>query len=147
MVARIVLLVAVGWSGVITQAQDLDSTRRGEQADSSGIFLAPDTVATLPSPEDCSSDKVPCGDRLLGPDKALHLGASFLGTISLQYVLTSKGQMSEGAALPISATTALSAGLIKELIDANREQDPHFSWKDLTADAVGILLAIGLISL
>lgn len=140
MAARVTLFLVIGLLSTVAQAQNIPE-------DSSRVSLPADTLFAPPLIDHCTSDKVPCGDRWLGPDKALHLGASFLGTVSTQYVLTSKGGMSEDAALPISVSLVLSAGLVKELVDANRPHDPLFSWKDLTADAVGILLAIGLIAL
>ena len=42
-------------------------------------------------------------DEWLGRDKALHAGGSFLLTLSGQYVLVSKGGLSEDGALPLSA--------------------------------------------
>lgn len=140
MAARVTLILVIGLLSPVAQAQTIPD-------DSSRVFSPADTSAASPLVDPCASNKVACGDPWLGPDKALHLGASFLGTVSTQYVLTSKGDMSEDGALPISVSVVLSAGLVKELIDANRQHDPLFSWKDLTADAVGILLAIGLISL
>lgn len=147
MLARATLFILIGWLSAGVQAQVWGPVQTSEGTDTSRVFVLADTLTTPLLPNPCTSNGMRCGNRWLGPDKALHLGASFLGTVSMQYVLTSKGGISEGAALPISAATTLSAGLIKELIDANREQDPLFSWKDLTADTVGILLAIGLISL
>ena len=86
-------------------------------------------------------------DEWLGRDKALHAGASFLLTLSGQYVLVSKGGLSEDGALPLSAGAALSLGLLKETADASRATAPLFSWRDLAADAVGVLLAVLVIEL
>lgn len=86
-------------------------------------------------------------DDWLARDKAMHAGASFLITISSQYVYESKLDLTQGEALPLSISTALSAGLLKEIMDSQREHLPHFSQRDLVADAVGVLLAAGLILL
>ena len=86
-------------------------------------------------------------DAWLGRDKALHAGASFLLTLSGQYVLVSKGGLSEGRALPLSAGAALGLGVLKETADANRGRAPLFSFRDLAADAIGVLLAVLLIEL
>ena len=86
-------------------------------------------------------------DPWLGRDKALHAGGSFLLTLSAQYVLTAKLAASEGTALPLAAGTALSLGLAKEVLDGRRAVRPHFSTRDLVADAVGVVLAVGLILL
>lgn len=86
-------------------------------------------------------------DPWLGRDKALHTGGSFLLTLSGQYVLTAKLAASEGTALPIAAGTTLALGLTKEILDSRRTARPHFSTRDLVADAVGVALAVGLILL
>ena len=86
-------------------------------------------------------------DDWLGRDKALHAGASFLLTLSGQYVLVSKGGLSEDGALPLSAGAALSLGVLKETADASRATAPLFSLRDLAADALGVLLAVLVIEL
>ncbi len=80
-------------------------------------------------------------DDWLGRDKALHLGASFLITLSGQYVLVDKADLSNGRALPVSAGVALALGLAKEVADSRRPRHPLFSWRDLAADAAGVALA------
>ena len=77
-------------------------------------------------------------DDWLGYDKALHFGASFLLTLSSQYVLVDKADMTDGAALPLSAGAALALGLAKEVADSRRAVGPHFSLRDLAADALGV---------
>ncbi len=79
-------------------------------------------------------------DDWLGYDKALHFSASFLLTLSGQYVLTDKGGLSDGAALPLSAGAALGFGLAKEVADSRRAVGPHFSLRDLAVDALGVAL-------
>jgi uncharacterized protein YfiM (DUF2279 family) len=86
-------------------------------------------------------------DDWLGRDKALHAGFSFLFALSSQYVLTSKLDMDEDGALPVSAGVALSLGLAKEIADSRRRVNPLFSVRDLAADAAGVALAVGLILL
>lgn len=86
-------------------------------------------------------------DPWIGRDKALHAGGSFLLTLSGQYVLTAKLSAPEGTALPIAAGTTLALGLAKEVMDSRRTVRPHFSTRDLLADAVGVALAVGLILL
>ena len=86
-------------------------------------------------------------DDWLARDKALHVGASFLITLSAQYVFENKLELTDGEALPLAITTALSAGVLKELLDSQRLHAPHFCTRDLVADAVGVLLAAGLILL
>ncbi|MEL7362954.1 MAG: hypothetical protein AAFN13_12845 [Bacteroidota bacterium] len=84
-------------------------------------------------------------DPWLGRDKALHVGASFLLTLSGQYMLVNKLDATEGEAWPLSATGALAVGLLKEIADSRRARNPLFSWRDLAADAVGVGLGLGLI--
>ena len=79
-------------------------------------------------------------DAWLGRDKALHAGASFLLTLSGQYVLTDKGGLSDGRALPLSAAAALALGVAKEVADSRRAAGPHFSLRDLAADVLGVAL-------
>ena len=86
-------------------------------------------------------------DDWLARDKALHVGVSFLITLSSQYVYQTKIGLTEGEALPLSIGTAASAGLLKEIMDSRRPNAPEFSKRDLVADGVGILLAVGLIAL
>lgn len=86
-------------------------------------------------------------DPWLGRDKVLHAAGSFLLTLSAQYVLTSKLDTDEGAAVPIAAGAAFSLGFAKEVADSRRPYRPLFSTRDLVADAVGVALAVGLILL
>lgn len=98
--------------------------------------VEPDTLEILTPPDDW-----------LARDKAMHVGASFLITLSSQYVLESKLELTEGEALPLAATSALSAGVLKEVMDSRRLHSPHFCTRDLVADALGVLLAAGVILL
>lgn len=86
-------------------------------------------------------------DPWLGPDKALHAGGSFLMTLAGQYVLTDKGGLSDGQALPVAAGSTLALGLLKEVADSRRARRPHFSWRDLAADAAGVALAAAVVAL
>src|SRR5690606_13864955 len=86
-------------------------------------------------------------DAWLGYDKALHAGGSFLLTLSGQYVLVDKAGLSNGRARPGSASTPLLLGVLKEVSDSRHPRHPLFSWRDLAADAAGILAAATLVSL
>ena len=104
-----------------------------------GDAPVPRAAASGPDPEAPPDDWI-------ARDKALHLGASFLLTLSGQYVLTDKADWSNGRALPVAAGSALALGLVKELADARRPRDPHFCWRDLAADAAGVALAAAVAS-
>lgn len=85
-------------------------------------------------------------DPWIARDKALHLSYSFLWTLSSQYVLTHKTALSHNEAIPWALTSGFTIGLTKELYD-HRRPAGFFSWRDMTANAVGIGLAAGLIAL
>lgn len=70
-----------------------------------------------------------------------------LWTLSTQYVLVVKAGWSEGDALPISVASAATAGLAKEVYDRYLGPTSYFSGKDVVADGVGILLAVGVVLL
>ena len=97
----------------------------------------------LPSSPD--SLERPRKDPWLAFDKAQHLTFSFLWTLGTQYVVVNKGHLSERQALPISITTSAAVGLAKELYDRYYGPTRYFSRRDAVADAVGILLATGII--
>ena len=86
-------------------------------------------------------------DAWLGHDKLLHASGSFLITLSAQYVLTAKLDATDGEALPVAVGTTLALGLAKEVMDSQRPVNPYFSPRDLVADTVGVLLAIGVVLL
>ena len=109
-----------------------------------GDMAAP-VESVLASPE--AGRLVPPPDDWLGRDKALHAGGSFLMTLAGQYVLTDKGTLSNGEALPVAAGAALAVGLAKEVLDSKRPRDPHFCWRDLAADATGVALAALVVGL
>ncbi|MEM1093362.1 MAG: hypothetical protein AAGJ10_02075 [Bacteroidota bacterium] len=73
-----------------------------------------------------------------------HLAFSFLLTLGSQYVLVNKGARSEMQALPLSVSGTAAVGLAKELYDRHKPRG-RFSTRDLIADGLGILLAVGLI--
>lgn len=86
-------------------------------------------------------------DPWFGFDKVQHVSFSFLWTLGTQYVVVNKGRLSEPQALPISVSTSAALGLSKEMYDLHWGPQRLFSYRDLVADGVGILLAVGLILL
>ncbi|HEX8298993.1 MAG TPA: hypothetical protein VF594_07500 [Rubricoccaceae bacterium] len=87
---------------------------------------------------EAQADSLRPPDDWLGRDKALHFGASVLLTLSGQYVLTDKGGLTNGRALPVSAGLAFGLGVAKEVADSRRAVGPHFSLRDLAVDALGV---------
>lgn len=85
-------------------------------------------------------------DPWLARDKALHLSYSVLWTLSSQYVLAHKTALSHNESIPWAITSGFTVGLAKELHD-HRQPQNVFSWRDMTANAVGIGLAAALIAL
>lgn len=121
------------------------------------IAFAPPTVAQTAGPSDALAYRLPgraldlptsappdsarSPEPWLARDKAIHAGGSFLFVLAAQYVLTDKAGVSDRAALPLSAGVALGIGLAREVHDGRRAVDPHFSVRDLAADAFGVALA------
>ena len=99
-------------------------------------------TALLSAPLDPHAD-----DPWLGFDKAQHLAFSFLWTLGTQYVAVNKGNLSESQALPLSIGMSAAVGVSKELYDLHSGPPNLFSYRDLVADGVGILLAVGIILL
>ncbi len=147
------LLLAVGvgpaaaQSPVALRAAMLYETSPAQAtSEGSPLRLVPTPTELQPLPSPAPPDSL-LDDPWIGRDKFLHASASFLLTLSAQYVLTSKLDTDENTAVPIAAGAAFSLGLTKEFADSQRPVHPLFSVRDLTADAVGVALAVGLILL
>lgn len=86
-------------------------------------------------------------DAWIAMDKVKHVAFSFLWTLGTQYTAVNKGGLSEHRALPISITSSALTGVTKEYYDLHVGPTRYFSARDLVADALGIVLAVGLILL
>jgi uncharacterized protein YfiM (DUF2279 family) len=106
----------------------------------SRVAIAADVEVPVDARLAPAADSLRPPDLWIARDKAMHASASFLLTLSGQYVLTDKAGLSNGQALPVSAATTLALGVLKEVADSRRARGPHFSWRDLAADAVGVAL-------
>ncbi|MEM8559487.1 MAG: hypothetical protein AAGG50_16840 [Bacteroidota bacterium] len=140
---RAILLVALGFAPAVV-AQDalpVGKAPRYEAWVPAGLLA---DLQVVPLAVDSTRAVRPV-DPWLGRDKALHVGASLLLTLSGQYVLVNKLDASEGDAWPLSASGALAVGLLKEVADSRRARNPLFSWRDLAADAVGVGLGLAVI--
>ncbi|PAP77778.1 hypothetical protein [Rubrivirga marina] len=135
--AALAALLAVATASAQPVAPRYESVRLGDALDPAESVRA-STEAEWPGPPP---------DDWLGRDKALHAGGSFLMTLAGQYVLTDKGALSNGEALPVAAGATLALGLAKEVLDSQRPRDPHFCWRDLAADATGVGLAALVVGL
>lgn len=87
----------------------------------------------------------PVRDRWLGPDKALHVAASFAIGGSVYLVAANDLDVRkprDRALIALGVTLGIGAG--KELVWdlALHNGDP--SWKDFTADVVGATLSVGI---
>ncbi len=94
-------------------------------------MLLPDTLGK----------KIENKDEWFSRDKGMHLAGSFISTglvmMSGKRFLDFETQKSK--IVGVSFTFSLALG--KELYDSNQENN-HFSYKDLTADILGIVLAV-----
>lgn len=81
-----------------------------------------------------SRAQVPEGDPWLGPDKALHFGASAV-LAGGGYTLGALASEETAPRFIVGAGVALTAGAAKELYDLTGRGD--FSLRDLTWDAIG----------
>lgn len=86
-------------------------------------------------------------DPWLAYDKVQHAAISFLWTLSTQYALVQKIGWAEQQALPLAAGGTALVGVGKELYDWKVGATRRFSYRDLVANGVGILLAVGFILL
>ena len=112
------------------------------EAGASGILQAPRETRSVPA----RLDSLP-RDRWLAMDKAKHLGGSFFITLGSQYVFEHKTALRRDPALALSLSTGSAIGLGKELYDRYLGPTRFFSVRDLVADALGLLLAAGVVLL
>jgi uncharacterized protein YfiM (DUF2279 family) len=85
-------------------------------------------------------------DRWLSPDKGYHLVGSLIGT-TLVGQLSMKGfDTRREASQIIGMGTAFSLGLAKEIYDSGKQKN-KFSWKDLMANGVGIVIGVILLGI
>lgn len=80
-------------------------------------------------------------DDWLGPDKALHFGASAL-VAGGGYAIGAAAFEGYGPRLALGIGLGLAAGLTKELLDAAGLGDP--SGKDLVWDVAGVAVGVGV---
>ena len=108
-----------------------------EEINSSSISISRET-----SDSKTKAERV---DNWFAIDKLQHFSYSCLISLGCQYVLVNKQSNTEEESLPISSALSFSAGLLKELND-NSGKNGFFSWKDMVANAAGIIVAAVIIS-
>ena len=80
-------------------------------------------------------------DRWFGRDKGLHLAAGFITSGFITLSTRRFAGIDEKKSRYIALSVTFSLSLSKEIYDS-RQSDNHFSFKDLTADLLGIAMAI-----
>jgi uncharacterized protein YfiM (DUF2279 family) len=84
------------------------------------------------------------GDRWLGKDKFYHFTVSMGLAFGSFYVYREQLHNEERGSYCFSGGFTLSLGALKEYYDAKHPQKHTASWKDFTADAVGMAAGLGL---
>jgi uncharacterized protein YfiM (DUF2279 family) len=90
--------------------------------------------------------KMESQDRWLSPDKGYHVMGSMIGTTLVGQISLRGFGNSVEKSQAIGAGATFTLGFVKEIFDSNKPQN-CFSWKDLTANGVGIIIGIILISI
>ena len=85
-------------------------------------------------------------DSWFGVDKGQHFVGSFIGTILLSQVNNRCFNIDKLNSQRIGMSVVLSVGLTKEIFDS-RKVNNYFSWKDLLANAAGIIAGIAIMEI
>ena len=85
-------------------------------------------------------------DNWFSPDKGYHAMGSMISTTLIGQISLKGFDNSTQKSQIIGAGTTFTLGLAKELFDS-RQPDNIFSWKDLTANGVGIIIGIILLGI
>ena len=95
--------------------------------------------------ENFAEKKPEVKDGWIAIDKLQHFSYSLLISLGCQYVLVNKMNNTEKSSLPISSAFSFSTGLLKELND-QKGKDGFFSFKDMVANFVGIMVGAIIIN-
>ena len=85
-------------------------------------------------------------DAWFGSDKIRHMTGSMIATTFTAQIARRQFNLSRKDATKIAIGITFSLGLAKETFDHTR-RDNIFSWKDLTADLLGITLGVLLLNI
>jgi uncharacterized protein YfiM (DUF2279 family) len=83
-------------------------------------------------------------EKWLSPDKGTHVMGSMISTTLIGQISLKEFDNSTQKSQIIGAGTTFALGLAKEIFDS-RQPYNIFSWKDLTANGVGIIIGIILL--
>ncbi len=85
-------------------------------------------------------------DKWLSFDKWQHFSSSFIITVNSYYQLNQFMIDDKHKCKKVSVSISLSAGLVKEIFDVRRKNNPLFSWKDIFFDISGTMLGIVVVN-
>ena len=95
---------------------------------------------------DLSTDKNILKDHWFTADKGYHLIGSIISTTGISNSCMQFADIKKEKSIRIGAGVTFVLGLGKELWD-RQQKDNIFSWKDLSADVLGILIGITLLQI
>ncbi|GAB4187952.1 MAG: hypothetical protein Kow00108_24750 [Calditrichia bacterium] len=85
--------------------------------------------------------RLQCDDKWLGADKFQHGIAVFQASFFMYLLSLNSFDQSKQQSLNVAIASGTGISIIKEIWDS-RKKENHFCFKDLTADAAGLLLMI-----
>lgn len=85
-------------------------------------------------------------DSWISIDKGQHLIGSFVGTILISKINNRHFDVNKTNSNNLGMGIMFSIGLSKEILDKQKPEN-MFSWKDMTANITGILLAIAILGI
>lgn len=85
-------------------------------------------------------------DSWVSPDKGYHIAGSMIGTTLIGQMSVRRFDKSVKESQIIGASSTFALGVIKEFFDAGKPNN-IFSWKDLAANGVGIVIGIILLGI
>ena len=85
-------------------------------------------------------------DQWFSPDKGYHVMGSLISTTLVGQISMNDFDNSTEKSQLIGAGTTFTLGLAKEIFDS-KSPNNYFSWKDLAANGVGIIVGIILIGI
>ena len=103
-------------------------------------------VDSLLSKSDADIETNINNDRWISVDKGYHLIGSLISTIGITNSCMQFADIRKDKSMQIGVSCTFTLGVGKELWDS-RKKNNFFSWKDLSADVLGILIGIFLMQI